>query len=93
MTTIVDDGGRLVGVLTDGDLKRILIRHAEPLSVEVAEFMSRDPRTIDAGAAVDEAVRRMEENRPGPISSLVVVDEENRPTGVLHLHDCLRAGL
>jgi arabinose-5-phosphate isomerase len=92
MTTIVDDDGRLVGVVTDGDLKRILIDHAEPLAMPVADFMSREPRTVAAGELVAEAVRAMEENRPGPITSLVLVDDDRRPTGVVHLHDCLRAG-
>lgn len=90
MTTVVDAGGALVGVLTDGDLKRILLRHPEPLGLPVGEAMNRGPRTIEGEALLAEAVRRMEENEPGPITSLVVVDAEQHPLGVVHLHDCLR---
>lgn len=90
MTTVVDARGALCGILTDGDLKRVLLRHADPLDLEVASLMGRAPRTIDGEALLAEAVRRMEENEPGPITSLVVVDGERRPVGVVHLHDCLR---
>jgi arabinose-5-phosphate isomerase len=90
MTTIVDRAGRLIGVLTDGDLKRIFVGHESPLDQPVRDFMSSEPRTVGGDALVAEAVRRMEENQPGPITSLVVVDAEQRPTGVIHLHDCLR---
>ncbi len=90
MTTVVDGDGRLTGVLTDGDLKRILLRHGEPLALRVRELMARAPRTIDGEALIADAVRAMEENEPGPITSLVIVDDAGRPRGVLHLHDCLR---
>jgi len=90
MTTVVDGEGRLAGVLTDGDLKRILLRYAEPLALRVRDVMTAGPRTIDSGALIADAVRAMEENEPGPITSLVIVDEAGRPRGVVHLHDCLR---
>jgi arabinose-5-phosphate isomerase len=90
MTTVVDDAGRLTGVLTDGDLKRILLRHGEPLALRVGDVMVRTPRTIDGGALIADAVRAMEENEPSPITSLVIVDAAGRPAGVVHLHDCLR---
>ncbi len=90
MTTVVDGDGRLIGVLADGDLKRILLRHADPLDLAVHEVMSREPRTIGRDVLVAEAVRLMEENEPGPITSLVVVGPGGAPIGVLHLHDCLR---
>jgi arabinose-5-phosphate isomerase len=90
MTTVTDADGRLIGVLTDGDLKRILLRHAQPLDLEVATVMSSNPRTVDGETMIAEAVREMEENTPGPITSLIVVDASGRPDGVVHLHDCLR---
>jgi arabinose-5-phosphate isomerase len=77
-------------VLTDGDLKRILLRHADPLDLEVGALMTGHPRTIDRKTMVAEAVRCMEENQPGPITSLIVVDTAGCPDGVVHLHDCLR---
>ena len=90
MTTVVDGTGRLVGVLTDGDLKRILVRVKEPLGVRVDAVMSRKPRTIVKTALVAEAVQKMEENQSSPVTALVVVDPDGRPEGVIHLHDCLR---
>jgi arabinose-5-phosphate isomerase len=89
MTTVVDGAGRLAGILTDGDLKRILLQGGTDLARPVAGVMIRTPRTIEAGAPIARAVRAMEENEGGPITSLVVLDESGAPEGVLHLHDCL----
>jgi arabinose-5-phosphate isomerase len=89
MTTIVDDAGRLCGVLTDGDLKRILLSGAFDPSQPVSGVMSRTPKTIDGNALIAHAVRTMEENEGGAITSLVVLDEAGSPAGVIHLHDCL----
>lgn len=90
MTTVVDGEGRLRGVLTDGDLRRAIHRHGRIDPLTVAETMTRRPRTIHRQALVASAVERMERHDPGPITALVVVDEEGRPEGVVHLHDCLR---
>jgi arabinose-5-phosphate isomerase len=91
ITVLVTGDGRLSGVLTDGDLKRILLgpEGDTALSRPVARFMSPRPRTIEPEALIATAVRRMEERRPGAVTSLVVVQGE-RPVGILHLHDCLR---
>ncbi len=93
VTTVVDGLGALAGVVTDGDFKRILLRHPDPWSLTAADVMTRDPSTIARDALVAAAVRTMEERPSGPITALVVVDGEARPIGVLHLHDCLRAGV
>jgi arabinose-5-phosphate isomerase len=92
ITAVVDGAGRLAGVVSDGDFKRILVRHPEPWGLTAAEVMTRTPSTIRPDALVAAAVRAMEERPSGPITALVVVDDERRPVGVLHLHDCLRAG-
>jgi arabinose-5-phosphate isomerase len=89
MTTVVDRAGLLVGILTDGDLKRILLRGDAGLDQPVSNVMTRTPRTVEADALIPQAVRLMEENEGGAITSLVVLDDEGRPHGVLHLHDCL----
>lgn len=89
MTTVVDGAGTLAGVLTDGDLKRILLRGGADLALPVSRVMSRTPRSIDREALIAQAVRSMEENPGGAITSLVVLDAAGRPEGVLHLHDCL----
>jgi arabinose-5-phosphate isomerase len=92
VTTVVDDAGRLAGVITDGDFKRILLRHSDPWALTAREVMGREPSTIARDALVAAAVRQMEERPAGPITALVVVDGAGLPVGVLHLHDCLRAG-
>jgi arabinose-5-phosphate isomerase len=89
MTTVVDRVGVLVGILTDGDLKRILLRGDAGLDQPVTNVMTRSPRTIGADALIPHAVRLMEENEGGAITSLIVLDDAGRPEGVLHLHDCL----
>ena len=88
----MDPSGALAGVVSDGDFKRILVKHADPWALTAADVMTREPSTIAADALVASAVRTMEERPHGPITALVVVDAQRRPVGVLHLHDCLRAG-
>jgi arabinose-5-phosphate isomerase len=82
---VVDDAGNLVGVITDGDLRRNIERG---LDHQAAEFMTRDPKTIAPDALVDDALTLFEEHR---ITALFVVEEDGRgkkPVGVLHIHDC-----
>jgi arabinose-5-phosphate isomerase len=83
-----DGEGRLIGVVTDGDLRRHM--GASLLARPVAEIMHRSPKTIAAAALAAEALGVM--NRTA-ITSLFVVDGEGHPTGFLHMHDCLRAGV
>lgn len=92
MTTVVDEGGRLSGVVTDGDLRRIFQSHQAPLDVPVGEFIADKsmPRTIEGGRLAAEALRIMEDNS---ITSLVVPDDDGRPRGVIHIHDVLKAGI
>ncbi len=92
ITAVVNARGRLAGVISDGDFKRILMRHPEPWGLTARQVMNREPSTIAPEALVAAAVRQMEEREAGPITALVVVDGARRPVGVLHLHDCLRAG-
>ena len=82
---VTDEAGRLVGVITDGDLRRNIERG---LDHSAAEFMTSDPKTIGPDALVGDAVELFDEYR---ITSLFVVDERNgekRPVGVIHIHDC-----
>ena len=92
MTSVVDEQGVLRGILTDGDLKRILLKGAADLDQPVGQVMTEKPQVIEAGALIAQAVRRMEEHEPGAITSLVIVDQVGRPQGVIHLHDCIGAG-
>lgn len=90
ITTVVDEAGRLAGVITDGDFKRLLLQQDDPWPLKARDIMSKRPSTIAPDALVASAVRQMEERDGGPITALVVVDAERRPLGILHLHDCLR---
>ena len=91
LTTVVDGDGRLVGVVADGDLKRIIMKRADVLTSRVGDVMTAAPRTVGEDELVADALAKMETNEPGPITSLVIVDDAGRPVGVIHIHDCLRA--
>jgi arabinose-5-phosphate isomerase len=87
MTTVVDAEGRLAGVITDGDLRRLHLRGGPFETLRAGDVATRSPRTIGADDLAAKALELME----GKITSLVVVDEAQRPRGVVHLHDILRA--
>jgi len=90
MTCVVDGDGRLVGILTDGDLRRRLISAEHPLEGTVREAMTGSPRTIAPGAFAAQALQIMEELT---ITSLPVVDDETRLLGVIQIHDLWRTEL
>ena len=84
VTTVVDDG-RLLGVISDGDLRRLLEqRGKEALDLTAEDCMTRAPKTIGAQEFAATALARMEEMK---ITSLVVVDGERGVLGIVHLHD------
>jgi arabinose-5-phosphate isomerase len=85
---IVDAGGRLSGIITDGDIRRHFA-DANVLSRTAGEIMSRNVKTIRADALASEALQIMNAKT---ITALFVV-EDGRPVGILHIHDCLRAGV
>jgi arabinose-5-phosphate isomerase len=82
--------GRLVGVITDGDLRRHM--GGGLLALPVAQVMHPNPKTIAANRLAGEALAMMTGRLPAT-TSLFVVDEAERPTGFVHMHDCLRAGI
>ena len=88
MTAVVDDGGRLLGLFTDGDLRRALDQGVDVRQTPIAEVMTRNPRTVRAGQMATEAAHLMEQHR---INGLVVVDADGRAVGALNIHDLLRA--
>jgi arabinose-5-phosphate isomerase len=90
VTGVVDDDGSLIGVITDGDLRRALQRVDDIRTTVAADIMTRNPKTIAGSALAEEAVAVME----GQITSLFVLAEDGRkPVGVIHLHDLLKAGV
>lgn len=92
VTGVVDAGGDLLGVITDGDLRRSLSRGVAILELRASELMSRNPKRILRGDLAAKALQRMEQYS---ITSLFVFegDDEQKPVGVVHLHDLLKAGL
>ncbi len=91
VTAVVDPAGELLGIVTDGDLRRGLERAADIRTLVAADLMSRNPKTITGAALAAQAVAVMERHS---ITSLVVMgDGTRRPVGVIHLHDLLRAGV
>lgn len=91
MTLVIGASGKLAGILTDGDLRRALLRHPgdSHLDTPVSRYMSAHPRVVDPDASAAEALRIMEVHG---ITSLVVIDGRGVPSGVLHLHDILGRG-
>ena len=92
-TCVVDRDGRLAGVCVDGDVKRVLLQQEDALDRPIAETMNSAPTTIGPDLLAVRALRMMEERAEGPITLLIVVDDDRRPLGLLHIHDVLRAGL
>lgn len=89
-TCIVDASGKLRGIITDGDLRRLLQRTKNVTNVTAAETMTKNPKTIRKGLLAATALEEMESYS---ITQLVVVDDDHRPIGMLHLHDLVKAGL
>ena len=87
VASVVDQDGRLVGIITDGDLRRFIRKNPEnPLLVPASMIMTKNPKTITPDRLAAEAMRLMEEHA---ITVLPVVDDAHRPVGMIHLHDIL----
>lgn len=91
ITTVVDREGRLVGVITDGDLRRGIEKHGTGLFDQTAEkVMTGNPKSIAPDELAARALAIMEKHS---ITALPVPDAEGRPAGIIHLHDILREGI
>jgi arabinose-5-phosphate isomerase len=85
MTTVVDESGRLAGIVTDGDLRRLMqSRGGETIALTAEQAMTRTPATVGPRELASTALSKMEQRK---ITSVVVVDENQKVCGVLHLHD------
>jgi arabinose-5-phosphate isomerase len=90
-TTVTDKDGKLIGILTDGDLRRGMAKfHDSIFSMNVEDVCTKSPKTISDDALAAKALSIMETHS---ITVLITVDAENKPTGILHMHDLLKAGL
>lgn len=94
VTGVTDGGGRLVGIITDGDLRRGLQAHGDViLHKTTAEVMTPRPRTTDKDVLAAQALAEMEGGSSRPITCLFVVDDDRKPIGIIHLHDILKTGI
>lgn len=84
---VIDNDKKLVGIITDGDLRRHMSSNL--LKETVANVMTKKPKTIGLTALVEEALHKMS----GTITSLFVVDDQQKPVGIIHIHDLLRLNL
>jgi len=91
--SVVDDKKHLVGLLTDGDIRRGLSRGFAFLDRPVVEIMTKTPKTIAAHKLAAEALHLMESNKPRPITVLPVIDENRCVVGLLHMTDLVHQGV
>ena len=89
-TCVVDEQGVLCGILTDGDLRRLLQRTTNISHLTARQVMSHHPKTIRQNILAVQALKVMESYK---ITQLIVINAEQHPIGVLHLHDLVEAGL
>jgi arabinose-5-phosphate isomerase len=91
LTGVVDGEGRLMGAITDGDLRRGLEKKGDIFGLNAADLMTRAPKVIAAETLAAEAVAVMEQY---PITALFIVDQQSKkPIGIIHLHDIIKAGV
>jgi arabinose-5-phosphate isomerase len=90
MTAVTDERGVLMGVISDGDLRRLLQASPDPLKLRADQAMNRNPKTINGHELATAALLKMEELK---ITSLVVLDSDQTVAGVIHLHDLWRTEL
>lgn len=87
---IVNDNNKLTGLLTDGDIRRILLRYPDVSVLQNKSVMTLNPKTITPDSMATKALAFMEKYS---ITSLAVCNEENEPIGIIHIHDLLKAGV
>lgn len=87
ITSVVDDEGRLIGVITDGDLRRLLEKTDRVFSLTAKDVMTTNPKVIDKDSLAIIAAKKMENYG---ITALIVIDDERKPIGIIHLHDLMR---
>ena len=87
---LTDMGGLMQGVLTDGDIRRILLAHHNVENLIAKDIMTKNPKTVSADSIATKALAIMEKYS---ITSLAVVDENGKPVGIIHVHDLLKEGV
>ncbi len=88
---VVDQAGKLLGIVTDGDIRRLFGGElTDPTSLTAGDIMHKGPQTIEGDALAAKGLRLMEEFS---ITSLITIDKDGRPEGLIHLHDILKSGI
>lgn len=91
--SVVDENGLMIGLLTDGDIRRGLSKGVDFLSRPVTELMTRTPKSITREKLAAQALHIMESHTPKPITVLPVVDQAGHVIGLLHMTDLVRQGV
>lgn len=89
-TCVVNDKGVLIGIITDGDLRRLLEKTLDIKNLTASDVMTKKPKTITKELLASFALQQMENYN---ITTLIVVDKQNKPEGIVHLHDLVKLGL
>lgn len=89
-TCVVDKSGVLTGIITDGDLRRLLEKTLEIKDLKAKDIMTRNPKVLKESYLASFALQQMENYK---ITSLIITDDENKPIGIVHLHDLINLGL
>jgi arabinose-5-phosphate isomerase len=89
-TCVVDDEQKLVGIITDGDLRRLLERDTDMKNLLAVDVMNTRPKTIFPQTLAASALELMEKHK---ITQLIVTDEQRHPKGIVHMHDLVQLGL
>jgi arabinose-5-phosphate isomerase len=90
VTCVIDESGILAGIITDGDLRRLLENTVDIKDLIAADVMTKNPKTIKPEYLASFALQYMENFK---ITSLIVIDPDNKPIGIIHLHDLVKLGL
>jgi arabinose-5-phosphate isomerase len=90
LTTVVNENNQLMGIFTDGDLRRTIDKKIDLSTALIRDLMNANPKTVSDTAMAAEALKIMEDLK---ITALIVRNEQQCPVGVLHMHDLLRAGV
>jgi arabinose-5-phosphate isomerase len=89
-TCVVDNDGKLKGIITDGDLRRLLEKTLDIQNIIASDLMSTNPKVMKPSILASFALQQMENFK---ITSIVITDDENRPIGIVHLHDLINLGI
>lgn len=89
-TCVIDGNGQLSGIITDGDIRRLVEKTKDIWNLQAKDVMSRYPKTVKSGTMAADALKLMTDFS---IMQVVIVDDENHPRGIIHIHDLLEAGI